>query len=134
MRSDLVPTEISAMHVNFVRLYADDAGESHFAEVAQELILTDFAPSAAPLHLSTFMPASQTGFFGAAAGWVGDWHPSPSRNLFVVLSGEWEVTASDGETRRFAPLSVLLVEDTIGSGHASRVSSDEDSLALLVRL
>lgn len=122
------------MQITFARLYADDKGESHFADVEEELILSDFAPSAAALHLSAFIPASQTGFLGAPAGWIGAWHTSPSRNLFVVLSGEWEVTASDGESRRFGPRSVLLVEDTTGKGHASRVIGAEDSLALLVRL
>jgi len=50
-----------------------------------------------------------------------------------VLSGEWEVTASDGEARRFAAGSVLLVEDTRGKGHASRVGNS-DSLAVMVQL
>lgn len=122
------------MKARYVRLYADAQGESHFEDLEAELNLHDFAPPAAPLHLSTFMPASQAAFFGAPAGWRGDWHPSSSRNLFVVLSGEWEVTASDDETRRFAAGSILLVEDTTGQGHTSRVVSREDSLAVLVEL
>ncbi|HEV2827815.1 MAG TPA: hypothetical protein VGW76_09440 [Pyrinomonadaceae bacterium] len=59
---------------------------------------------------------------------------SQSRNLFVVISGEWEIEASDGTTRLFSPNSVLLVEDLTGKGHRSRVISNEDSFALLVRL
>jgi hypothetical protein len=51
-----------------------------------------------------------------------------------VLSGEWEVTASDGETRRFAAGSVRLASDTSGKGHASRVLGDADSLAVMVEL
>ena len=70
----------------------------------------------------------------APAGWSSDWHPSTARNMFFVLIGEWEITASDGETRRFPTGSVLLVEDTRGKGHASRVVSDNDSLAAMVRL
>ena len=50
------------------------------------------------------------------------------------MSGEWEITASDGEVRTFSTGDVLLVEDTKGKGHASRVISDDDSLALLVKL
>ena len=70
----------------------------------------------------------------APAGWASDWHPSSTRNIFFVLGGEWEVTASDGKARRFAAGSVLLAEDTIGKGHASRVVSNTDSLAVMVRL
>jgi quercetin dioxygenase-like cupin family protein len=70
----------------------------------------------------------------APAGWSSDWHPSSARNLFFVLSGEWQVTASDGESRRFGVGSVLLVEDTTGKGHSSRVVSETDSLAAMVHL
>ena len=122
------------MEIKFVRLYADAAGESHFADVEEPLALTDFAPPAAPLQVSALRAATQVGFFGAPAGWVGGQHVSPSRNLFITLTGEWEVVASDGETRRFGPGSILLVEDTTGKGHASRVLSDVDSLSVLVQL
>ena len=59
------------MEIKFVRLYADAAGESHFADVEEPLARTDFAPPAAPLHLSALQTATQVGFFGAPAGWVG---------------------------------------------------------------
>ena len=122
------------MKVTYVRLYADADGESHFEDVEAELAPVDFAPPAPPLNLSTYLPSTQASFFGAPAGWNGDWHPAPTRNLFVVISGEWEVKASDGLVRRFPPKSVLLVEDTTGKGHSSRVVSDTESLAMLVQL
>src|SRR5712691_6735772 len=118
----------------YPRLYADADGESHFEDIEIDLASTDYAPPAPPLDLSSFTPATQIGFMRAPAGWSSDWHPSSSRNIFFVLSGEWEVTASDGEARRFAVGSVLLVEDTGGKGHASRVVSNTDSLAAVVQL
>jgi len=66
--------------------------------------------------------------------WSSEWHPTSVRNIFFVLTGEWEVVASDGESRRFGPGSVLLVEDTTGKGHSSRVVSETDSLAAMVQL
>ena len=68
------------------------------------------------------------------AGWTSDWHPTSARSIFFVLSGDSEVTAGDGETRRFPAGSVLLVEDTTGKGHSSRVASKNDSLAAMVQL
>ena len=118
----------------YARLYADDRGESHFEDIEIDLAATEYAPPAPPLDLSSFTPATQFGFMRAPAGWSSDWHPSSSRNIFFVLSGEWEVTASDGETRRFAAGSVLLAEDTKGKGHTSRVVGDTDSLAVMVQL
>ncbi|HEY6229753.1 MAG TPA: hypothetical protein VIW64_00690 [Pyrinomonadaceae bacterium] len=122
------------MKAAYTRLFTDEAGESHFEDCESELTLTDFAPPASPLALSENFQASEAAFLGGPSGWTGDWHVSPSRNLFVVISGEWEVEASDGTTRLFSPNSVLLVEDLTGKGHRSRVVSPEDSLALLVRL
>jgi hypothetical protein len=122
------------MKIKYVRLYADLFGESHFEELEEELTLTDFAPPASPLYTSSLIPAAQTRVLGAPAGWTGDWHTSSARNLFFVLSGEWEIEASDGEIRRFGPGNILRVEDTTGKGHASRVISDSDSLAGMVQL
>lgn len=51
------------------RLYADKHGESHFADVEIDLAITDYAPPAPPLELSSFTPATQFGFMKAPAGW-----------------------------------------------------------------
>lgn len=120
--------------MRIVRLYSDSEGESHFEDVEIELDLTDYAPPAPALYLSATTPANAFTFMNAPAGWSSDWHPSSARNMFFVLSGEWEVTASDRESRRFAVGSTLLVEDTAGKGHSSRVISESDSLAAMVEL
>lgn len=122
------------MKIKYVRLYADLSGESHFEDLEEDLTLTNFAPPASPLYISSLAAAAQTGVLGAPSGWRGDWHPSSARNLFFVLSGEWEIEASDGEIRRFGPGNILRVEDTTGKGHASRVISDSESLAGIVQL
>ena len=118
----------------YTRLYSDAQGESHFDNVEIDLASTDYAPPAPPLELSAVKPASHLGFMNAPGGWASDWHPSPARNMFFVLTGEWEVSASDGETRKFSAGSALLVEDTTGKGHSSRVVSGTDSLAAIVQL
>jgi mannose-6-phosphate isomerase-like protein (cupin superfamily) len=120
--------------LDYTRLYTDKDGESHFEEAQTDLALTEYAPPAPPLLLSAFTPARQFGFMQAPAGWSSDWHPSSVRSMFFVLSGEGEVTASDGETRRFAVGSILLAEDTDGKGHRSKVVSDVDSLAAMLEL
>jgi len=120
--------------MQIVRLHSDANGDSHFEDAEIELDLTDYAPPAPPLYLSPATPANAFAFMKAPAGWSSDWHPSSARNLFFVLSGEWQVTASDGESRRFGVGSVLLVEDTTGKGHSSSVVSETDSLAAMVQL
>jgi quercetin dioxygenase-like cupin family protein len=120
--------------VQYVRVYADAAGESHFQDVDVELAEVSFAPPAPPLYLSPFLPATQFGLVRIPAGWHGDWHPTPQRQVFVYLAGEIEAQVSDGEIRRFVPGSVTLVEDTTGKGHVSRVVSPDDALLALVQL
>jgi uncharacterized cupin superfamily protein len=51
-----------------------------------------------------------------------------------MLRGEVEVTASDGETRRLSPGGLLLLEDTTGKGHATRVVGGEGFLLVGIAL
>lgn len=120
--------------MQYVRLYSDQAGESHFEDVEVELNLVSFAPPAPPLNVSGAMSASQFLFVVASTGWVGDWHPAPTRQFFCILAGEIEVTASDGESRQFSTGAVLLVEDTTGRGHTSKTIGKEDALTAVTQV
>jgi len=122
------------MKTTYIRLFTDDQGETHFEEIQSTLARVDFAYGMPPVFVSEEIAAQASSFFGAPAGWESEWHPSSGRHLFAVLTGAWEVTASDGETRTFSKGDVLLVEDTTGKGHASKVISEEESLSLLIVL
>lgn len=117
-----------------MRCYADAAGESHFEEVGVGVESVDFAPPAPPLGLSPFVATERFSFVAAPAGWRGDWHPAPRRQFFFCLSGEYEMEVSDGEVRRFRPGSVVLVEDTTGKGHVTRVLGEDGLLTAVVQL
>ena len=113
----------------YVRIYADDRGEFHFADVDVSLAPVDFAPPAAPLNLAPLFPAAQCFFMGFPLDWGGDVpHPAPRRIVTCMLQGEVEVDVSDGETRRFPPGAVALLEDTTGKGHRTRVVGAEPVL------
>jgi len=49
-------------------------------------------------------------------------HPAPRRQLAVILAGVLEVECGEGEVRRFGPSAVVLLEDTTGPGHVTRVA------------
>ena len=120
---------------SYVRLFADEQGELHFAEVAVELGPVEFAPPAPPLHVAALFPAMRCSFLCAPPEWGGEVpHPTPRRQLNCYLRGECEVTASDGAVRRFPAGSVLLLEDTTGKGHATRITSDEEHVLVAVAL
>jgi quercetin dioxygenase-like cupin family protein len=109
----------------YVRVYSDAEGESHFENSDFRFTLVDFAPPAPPVSVSQAIEADSVAVVSSPAGWHGDWHPAPRRQLMFVLAGELEVRASDGAVRRFRPGDVLLVEDTSGKGHVSTVVGDE---------
>ena len=120
---------------NYVRLYADEDGESHFEDVDTELQPMDFAPPAAPLNVAPISAAEQCLWVGAPVGWRGDIpHPVPNRHIFCIMQGAVEITVSDGSSRNFPVGSVVLEEDTHGKGHSSRITSDVDLLMFAVTL
>jgi quercetin dioxygenase-like cupin family protein len=112
----------------------DRNGNSHFKDGEVGFELVNFAPPAPPVGLTSYTPASQLVFFKTPSGWYGDWHPAPKRQFFCCLSGEFEITASDGETRVFRAGEVFLLEGTSGKGYKSKVTSKEDFIAAIVQL
>lgn len=121
--------------MQYMRVYSDTDGESHFADVAVEFQEVNFSPPTPPVNLSPFAPATQWAFFMLPPGWGGDWHPTPRRQIFFYLAGEAEIAVSDGEIRRFRAGDVaLLLEDTTGKGHRSRVVGAEPLVLVVVQL
>lgn len=121
------------MALECLRLFADARGESHFETIEVGLESTDFAPPAPPLEVSAVVEARH-GFLRAPSGWFGDWHPAPARQFMCLLSGALEVAASDGEMRRITPGDIVLLEDTEGRGHATRVVSEEPAVLVFAQL
>ena len=111
--------------LEIVSIYTDVNGESHFGHSKITFDLVDYAPPAPPISVSDIQATDGVQFISSPVGWYGDWHPAPKRQLMFCLTGELEVTVSDGETRRFGPGSPILVEDTSGKGHISRVVGSE---------
>ena len=121
--------------MQYTRLYADDAGESHFENVDVEFKDDDYAPPAPPLGLSEYMKASQTGFLRPPPGWEGEiWHPTPVRQFMVFVQGQAAVTASDGSRREFGLGDVLLLEDDHGKGHSSQIIGDKEGVVVVIHL
>lgn len=120
--------------MKYFRIYSDEAGETHFDDVEVALTPVNFTPPAPPQHLSDFHPATQFAFCVFPSGWVGDWHPTPTKQLFFVLSGEIAGQVGDGEVRKLKPGNVALVEDTKGKGHRSWVVSDEEVVTVVVQV
>ena len=116
--------------MNYVELYADENGESHFRTVeidADEALLSD----------AVAQWRDNAGFrivHRPANRGTSGMHVVPSRLLAVFLSGTCEIHASDGEVRRFTTGDLFLLGDTTGKGHTTGAVGDEDFWYLFIRL
>ena len=122
------------MQISFVRIVATPDGGTRFVDDAADLTDGVFAPPAPSLGLSETVEARQVRFIGAPAGWDSPPHPAPDRQWVVMVCGTVEATTTDGETRRFEPGMAVLLEDTSGAGHRTRIVGDEPWLAMVVVL
>ena len=110
----------------YTRLYTGTDNETHFADVPVTFAYQGYGVRIPSVWLSEggLMETKGFHFVSMPAGWNGgDWHPAPARQFIMPLSGEMEFEVSDGEKRVFGPGDVLLVEDTSGKGHISKMVS-----------
>ncbi len=123
------------MRATYTRIYTDSEGISQFEDMGIELSPGFAVPPAEPLQVAPFFPADQSYWIGAPPNWQGEVaHPTPRRQIFVIVRGEVEVTPGKGSARRFPVGSVLILEDTTGAGHSSKITSGEDTLVFAVGL
>jgi len=120
--------------MKYTKIFADEEGETHFKDVEIELVSNQYAPPAPPFMVSELRSATHYGFSQFPSGWVGEWHPTPRKQFYLILSGEVECSVSDGERRVFGPGSIVLLEDTTGKGHVTKVVGSKDVVAAMVVL
>jgi hypothetical protein len=108
-----------------LRIYADETGESHLADIDIPLVPVELFPGIPPIYLSAQHAASSVRFAWVPPGIrEAGWHVTPVRQLVIWLTGWTEFETSDGEKRRCEPGTVVLAEDTSGKGHITRGPSD----------
>ena len=90
------------------RVFSDSDGESHI----EELRLEDHPELGAMTNVSEVKVQKFDGDRDMPL------HPLPERRLIVHLSGEVEITTSDGSKQILRAGDVRLMEDVTGKGHA----------------
>ena len=110
--------------IDYLRIYADSDGCSHFETNQIPLETNDYAPPALPLDTSSIESAAKIVFLDLPQGWFGDWHPTPVKQWLILMTGECEFEAGDGNRCVRKAGDVVLLEDTTGPGHRTRVISD----------
>jgi hypothetical protein len=116
------------------RIYADDAGETHLADY-------EFPFEAQGDNGQVRM----RGLLDVPTGKLGihdvlekapsaDFHSTSPRKLIAVLRGTFEISASDGDRRRFGPGDILLTDDLNSKGHAFQDVGTDTLLTVIAEI
>ena len=108
-------------NIEYLRIYSDSDGCSHFENPNIGLESKDYAPPAPPLNTSPLESADNSVFLELPVGWYGDWHPTPVRQWLILMSGECEFEVSDGARSVCKTGDAVLLDDTTGKGHQTKV-------------
>ena len=117
--------------MRYVRLTVDGAGETHFVDDEMDLKETEFRSPAPYLFVSRPYELNVIEFIRLPPGWVGESITVPNMQFVICLAGAFEITVSDGEHRTFRTGDVVLMEDTRGKGHSTRVESTKECFAVV---
>ncbi|RNI30665.1 cupin domain-containing protein [Rufibacter latericius] len=93
------------------KLYTGEDGHSYFEQgTIAEKVFTQVIS----LHFKETPPFSEY-----------DWHPAPTTQYVLTLSGSLEFTTSLGETFILCTGDVLIATDVTGSGHKWKMADDQ---------
>lgn len=115
-------------------IYADAAGVTHFRTLRMSLARKDYAPPSKSVFVSADLAVTTSLFLAAPPGWDENPHPTPRRQLAVLLEGELVMTTSDGDSLHVTPGNVVVLGDTVGAGHVTVVQGSKEARFLLVGL
>jgi hypothetical protein len=109
-------------------IYTDDRGHSYFGQL--EL------PLAGPPRRIELKPQPVTSWQMAIhqPGHFVDFAPVPEATYLCVMSGQMDITVSNGDTRHFARGEMIYLQDLKGQGHITRVSSIDPCVALMIAM
>ena len=111
--------------IEYLRIFTDEDGCSHFETRTIDLETKNYAPPAPSLNTSTMKPADNSVFLELPVGWYGNWHPTPVRQWLILMTGQCEFEAGDGEKVIRKAGDVIMLDDLTGKGHQTRVLGDE---------
>ena len=119
--------------VEYHRLYTDEKGESHFDAGYFDLKSKPYTPPTIPFSLTFKMEMNDSSrILMVPAGRFLAWHPAPAKQYMISVKGVYEIEASDGEKKVINPGEILLLEDTSGIGHQTKVIGNEDLLVVVI--
>jgi quercetin dioxygenase-like cupin family protein len=111
--------------MRFPMIQTDERGETHFGiqDVPERELAVGPPPN--PLgQMSDIGAVTTMCVISFSAGTEAPAHNAPQPYIVIVMTGEGEVVASDGEVRRFHAGELLFCNDLTGKGHVTRAITD----------
>jgi hypothetical protein len=122
------------MKLKYVKVYADENGETHFKDMEVPLKDADYAPPAPRIATSPHETATGTVAIGFPPGWFGDFHPAPKHQWMMIMSGALEIGVSDGEKRTLPAGTIAFLEESGSKGHSTRVIGDQNAFLMVTEV
>ena len=107
--------------MSIYRQFSDSNLESHLEMLSEE----QFS------NCKTWQKAKAYRFHVHAPGTFLDWHPTSGKYIITVLSGELEITVTDGTKKICRPGDARFTSDQ-GRGHTGRAIGDQPCVVLMV--
>jgi hypothetical protein len=127
----VLAAEIGEQGIPFVRIYSDAAGGTHFEDGFFPVDVIKLQSGEEAL-IHNVAVAGNAAMLVLQPGAFEDWHPSPASQMLVVIQGEAEVGASDGELRILTPGTIFVMDDNVGKGHTTRTIGDVPHIGMMI--
>jgi hypothetical protein len=120
--------------MHYLRIYADESGETHFEEVTLPTKSRRSPASSSLEELTEGLATDPVYFRRVVVDHPPEPHPAPTRQFVIHICGEADLEVSDGEVRRVGPGTVVLADDLTGKGHQTRGVGDTVRETLMIPL
>ncbi len=115
--------------VKITRIYTGPDGKTKVEDFEIPL-----KPQSRGTEIAPAIPVKSLQFRRTNQDYFIDWHPAPTKQFVITLSGESEIELEGGKKLRLGPGHILLAEDTTGQGHISRAIGSGDRISLFAPL
>jgi hypothetical protein len=118
-----------------IRIHGDETGESHLTEYELPFEQRSDDDGDVVMRGLLDVPTGNLGIHDLRVQAPDNgFHVTTPRKIIVVLRGTFEITTSDGDSRRFGPGDCLLTDDIGTKGHAFADVGDEPLLTVIVEI
>ena len=132
----LIPSLASAADsseqgIPYVRIFSDKDGTSHFEDGMFPVHVIKLG-SGEEARIHNVAVEGNASMLMLEPGAFEDWHPSPASQLMIIIQGEAEVGASDGELRYLTPGTIFVMDDNVGKGHTTRTIGEVPHIGMMI--